>query len=493
MASEAKYLETVEDKKTKELLCELCRQFYHLGWVTGTGGSISIKNSQNKIFMSPSSVQKERMQPPDIYVMDADGVVIQEGVNPDGIKLKLSQCHPLFMSAYLHRNSGAVIHTHSVHAVMVSLLFEKEFRCTHLEMIKGLEHHGYLDELVIPIIDNTPHEEDLKDSLTQALLAYPRANAVIVRRHGVYVWGRDWRHAKAQCECLDYLMQVAVQMRQIGLDPTDPTSIKAWNASDEKHDCHVCTYEKKVDAIVMDVEGTATPIDFVHTTMFGYIKENLHAYLESTWASQDTQDDVKVLRELAEQDAKEGKEGVVLIPSAGSDAEILAAVENNVRWQMGSDRKSLPLKQLQGHMWKSAFENGQLAGELYEDVKPCIDSWKRRGYQLYVYSSGSIFAQKLLFGHARTLSGVESLLPQFSGHFDLTTGSKREADSYRKIALKLNLPPSRVLFLTDIFAEAQAAAEAGMRTVLLVRPGNAELPPQAAAFETVTSFADLRL
>ena len=120
------------------------------------------------------------------------------------------------MSAYMHRHAGAVIHTHSIHAVLVSLLCGTEFRATHMEMIKGIEHHGYLSELVVPIIDNTPQEEDLRDSLTAALLKYPKANAVIVRRHGIYVWGRDWRHAKAQCECLDYVMQLAVEMRKLG-------------------------------------------------------------------------------------------------------------------------------------------------------------------------------------------------------------------------------------------------------------------------------------
>lgn len=293
--------------------------------------------------MSPSGVQKERMVPDDIYVMTAAGEVIHEGVNPEGVKLKLSQCHPLFMSAYMHRNSGAVIHTHSIHAVLVSLLCGDEFRATHMEMIKGIEHHGYLSELVIPIIDNTPQEEDLRDSLTAALLKYPKANAVIVRRHGIYVWGRDWRHAKAQCECLDYVMQLAVEMRKLGMDPNDhhaarPLAVehsvysrgccesgadhattvgggkkrKTLNAGN--HDASLASSSSSssssssapIEAIVTDIEGTTTPIDFVKVTMFGYARAHVEAHLRATLHSAQTQADIDGMRTLAGADAIRG-------------------------------------------------------------------------------------------------------------------------------------------------------------------------------------------
>lgn len=129
------------------------------------------------------------------------------------------------MCAYTQRNAGAVIHTHSKAAVMATLLFPgKEFKCTHLEMIKGIKNqklkrnYRYDEELVVPIIENTPFEEDLKDRLAQTIEEYPETCAVLVRRHGVYVWGDTWQQAKTMTECYDYLFDVIVQMKLHGLD-----------------------------------------------------------------------------------------------------------------------------------------------------------------------------------------------------------------------------------------------------------------------------------
>jgi methylthioribulose-1-phosphate dehydratase len=165
------------------------------------------------------------MVPRDIYVLDLEGAVVRAGENPYR-DLRLSQCHPLFMACYKLRDCGAVVHTHSIHAVMVTLLWEHEFKCTHLEMIKGIEGYGYRDMLVVPIIENTPHERDLEKSLAEAIVKYPNATAVLVRRHGMYVWGKDWISAKTQAECYDYLFQCAVQMRQLNLEPADPNANK---------------------------------------------------------------------------------------------------------------------------------------------------------------------------------------------------------------------------------------------------------------------------
>jgi methylthioribulose-1-phosphate dehydratase len=182
---------------------------------------------RDDIYVAPSGVQKERMEPEDMFVIGADG---NERVRP-ARPHKKSQCTPLFLAAYHLRHAGAVIHTHSVHAVMVTLLYEREFRITHQEMIKGVRKtpdswHRYYDTLVVPIIENTAEEADLTDRLSAAIAAYPHAQAVLVRRHGVYVWGKTWAEAKTTCECYDYLFDVAVRMRQLGLDPAavPPTS-----------------------------------------------------------------------------------------------------------------------------------------------------------------------------------------------------------------------------------------------------------------------------
>lgn len=129
------------------------------------------------------------------------------------------------MCAYTQRNAGAVIHTHSKAAVLATLLFPgKEFKCTHLEMIKGIKNqklkrnYRYDEELIVPIIENTPFEEDLKDRLAETIEEYPETSAVLVRRHGVYVWGDSWQQAKTMTECYDYLFDVVVQMKLHGLD-----------------------------------------------------------------------------------------------------------------------------------------------------------------------------------------------------------------------------------------------------------------------------------
>ncbi|XP_004525978.1 probable methylthioribulose-1-phosphate dehydratase [Ceratitis capitata] len=207
----------------RKLIPELCRQFYHLGWVTGTGGGMSIKYN-NEIYIAPSGVQKERMEPEDLFVQDDEGKDIQ--LPPDYKMLTKSQCTPLFMLAYRHRGAQAVIHTHSQHAVMATLMWPGEvFRCTHLEMIKGVydddmkRYLRYDEELVVPIIENTPFERDLAESMYAAMLKYPGCSAVLVRRHGVYVWGKSWEKAKTMSECYDYLFEICVEMKKSGLNP----------------------------------------------------------------------------------------------------------------------------------------------------------------------------------------------------------------------------------------------------------------------------------
>ncbi|XP_042670646.1 methylthioribulose-1-phosphate dehydratase [Centrocercus urophasianus] len=208
----------------RNLIPELCRLFYGLGWVTGTGGGISLKHG-NEIYIAPSGVQKERIQPEDMFVCDMNEQDISGP--PAHKKLKKSQCTPLFMNAYTMRGAGAVIHTHSKAAVMATLLYPgSEFTITHQEMIKGIQkcssggYYRYDDTLVVPIIENTPEEKDLKERMAKAMEEYPDSCAVLVRRHGVYVWGETWEKAKTMCECYDYLFDIAVQMKQHGLDPS---------------------------------------------------------------------------------------------------------------------------------------------------------------------------------------------------------------------------------------------------------------------------------
>ena len=199
---------------------QINKQFYSNEWATGTGGGISIKLG-DEIFVAPSGVQKERIQPEDLFIINIDGDVLSKPEKP----FKMSECTPLFMNAYTDRGAGAVMHSHSPESVMVTMLFEKEFKCTHLEMIKGIrvgsttDAHNYYDDLVIPIIENTAREAQLKERMQAAMKAYPKSNAVLVRRHGVYIWGPTWEKAKGMSECYHYLFKLCIQMKQLGIDP----------------------------------------------------------------------------------------------------------------------------------------------------------------------------------------------------------------------------------------------------------------------------------
>lgn len=200
------------EENIRELVCQLCRQFYDLGWVSGTGGGISIREGE-RIYMAPSGIQKERIEPEDLYVLDREGNVLEE---PQG-DYCISACKPLFMNAYRLRDAGAVLHNHSLNAMLATLISGLTFRVTGLEMMKGIEGIGIYDTLEVPIIENTPHESQLADAMAEAIQEFPRTQAVLVKGHGVYVWGRDWKQAKAQAECYDYLFAAAVQMRRLGL------------------------------------------------------------------------------------------------------------------------------------------------------------------------------------------------------------------------------------------------------------------------------------
>ncbi|HVR40859.1 MAG TPA: methylthioribulose 1-phosphate dehydratase [Thermoanaerobaculia bacterium] len=203
----------MEPDEIPALICDLASSFYDLGWVSGTGGGICIR-SGDRVVVAPSAVQKERMRPEQMFTIGLDGAVLSR---PDDPSLRPSECSSLFLKAINLRGAGAVIHSHSIYAVLATLAFENEFAISHLEMIKGIAGMGYHDRLVVPIIDNTAHECDLADSLEAAILAYPATHAVLVRRHGVYIWGDDWVSAKTQAECYDYLFRAGVEMRRMGI------------------------------------------------------------------------------------------------------------------------------------------------------------------------------------------------------------------------------------------------------------------------------------
>ncbi|KAI9503772.1 Methylthioribulose-1-phosphate dehydratase [Coemansia spiralis] len=201
------------------LIPELCRQFYDLGWVTGTGGGISIRDG-DKVYIAPSGVQKERIRAEDLFVLVLQTREVLRSPQPP---IKPSACTPLFYNAYTMRGAGACIHTHSQNAVLVTMLYDREFTISHQEMIKGIRRGAtslrFFDTLCVPIVENTAEEENLTNRMARAMEKYPETCAVLVRRHGVYVWGETWEKAKTMAECYDYLFELAVKMKQLGIDP----------------------------------------------------------------------------------------------------------------------------------------------------------------------------------------------------------------------------------------------------------------------------------
>ncbi|KAL9275280.1 putative bifunctional methylthioribulose-1-phosphate dehydratase/enolase-phosphatase E1 1 [Drosera capensis] len=502
----ASYLESKAVRETKGLISELCRQFYHLGWVGGTGGSITIKvhdedvtKSQQLIVMSPSGVQKERMISEDMYILSPEGTIISAPCpKPYPHKPpKCSDCAPLFLKAYQMCNAGAVIHSHGMESCVVTMINpgSKEFRITHMEMIKGIQGHGYYDELVVPIIENTAHERELTDSLAAAIEAYPKTTAVLVRNHGIYVWGDSWISAKTQAECYHYLFDAAIKLHQMGLDWSTPIHgpIKAikgrsrsvTRSSNLRSDINLKPFPRY---IVLDIEGTTTPISFVADVLFPYARDNVGRHLSATYATTETQDDIKLLRAQVQDDLEKGVAGAVLIPpdNAGKE-EIIAALVANVEAMIKADRKITALKQLQGHIWRTGYVNNELKGEVYEDVPEALERWQGSGIKVYIYSSGSRLAQRLIFGN----TNFGDLRKYLSGFFDTTIGNKRESRSYVEITKSLGADhPSEVLFLTDVYQEATAAKAAGLEVIISVRPGNAPLP-ENHGFKSVHSFSEI--
>ncbi len=225
----------------------------------------------------------------------------------------------------------------------------------------------------------------------------------------------------------------------------------------------------------MDIEGTTTPIAFVHQVLFPYARARVHDYLQQHADDPAVRADVALLR--AEYAAESPPPD---LPGWNPEAYVY--------WLMDRDRKSTGLKALQGRIWEDGYRAGELRGkgEVYPDVRPALERWRRSGKTIAIFSSGSIQAQRNLF--ANTTTG--DLSPFLSGYFDTTTGPKREAQSYRRIAATLRQEPRDMLFISDVPAELDAARETGMRTTLCVR-GDLSPEDPDTGHPRIRSFAEL--
>jgi enolase-phosphatase E1 len=214
-----------------------------------------------------------------------------------------------------------------------------------------------------------------------------------------------------------------------------------------------------IRAIVTDIEGTTSSLSFVKDVLFPYARERLPGFVREHGSK-------PPVRELLNQ----------VCEVAGQSLHDEQAITQLCQW-IDEDRKVTPLKALQGLIWEAGYREGDFTGHIYADAAEYLRRWHDAGLKLYVYSSGSVYAQKLLFGH----SDAGDLTPLFSGYFDTQVGAKQDSDSYRKIVTALNLPAEEILFLSDIEAELDAAAAARMATTWLVRDG--ALDKNAAHFQ----------
>lgn len=209
-----------------------------------------------------------------------------------------------------------------------------------------------------------------------------------------------------------------------------------------------------IRAILTDIEGTSSSLSFVHDVLFPYSRSRLADYVRAHRNDTAVRKQIDAVREAS---------------NAGTEEEVISTL---LKW-IDEDRKITPLKTLQGMIWEHGFKNGDFKGHVYDDAARCLRAWHERGLKLFVFSSGSVHAQKLLFGY----SDHGDIASLFSGFFDTTIGAKREPAAYVAIAREIGLPGGEILFLSDIVQELDAARTAGMQTMQVLREG---VTPQAA-------------
>ncbi|CAL5341967.1 unnamed protein product [Camellia sinensis] len=434
------YLDSNPLRETKLFISDLFRQFYSLGWVSGTGGSISIKVHDHPIpkphrllIISPSGVQKERMVPEDMYVVSPIMSILSSPLSkPYPYKPpRCSYCAPLFLKAECYH-----------------YLFDAAIKLYQLGLDWSTPNHG--------LISNS----------RRAFCGHRNVN----------------------------------------------TSVKAGSLKSNKE------IEPLRRCVVLDIEGTTTPISFVSDVLFPYARDNVGRHLDATYDTAETQDDIKLLRsqnfgELSlavfilvgvsescpicfsfavilqvQDDLEQGIAGAVPIPSddAGKE-EIIPALVANVEAMIKADRKITALKQLQGHIWRTGFQNNELEAVVFDDVPEALEKWHALGIKVYIYSSGSRLAQRLIFGN----TNYGDLRKYLCGFFDTIVGNKKETTSYAEISESVGVDrPSEILFVTDVYQEAIAAKAAGLEVIISVRPGNGALP-ENHGFKTVNSFAEI--
>jgi len=276
------------------------------------------------------------------------------------------------------------------------------------------------------------------------------------------------------------------------------SAVKGFNASGDidnavdfqKSETSIPLLPRDAKVLLLDIEGCTTAISFVKDVLFPFALSNLDEYMKklSIKELQDIRsslkEDIKGLEEAhpARKEAETNEKNAGSADDESTQKQLIAIYVNAM---MTSDVKATGLKALQGKIWKDGYATGQLKGHIYADFQPMLEWCKEHNVSVNIYSSGSIGAQKLLFG----CSDRGDLTPYFQSHFDTTSGGKKDATSYTKIAKDLGIDPKEVCFISDSEAELVAARTAGVGfPVMSVRPGNASLTNIGREFPIIFSL-----
>lgn len=455
------------------------------GWCDGTGGNFScvLQRQPLQLLMAPSGVDKGSVAPEALIVVDGGGAVLRgEG--------KASAETQLHLALVERCGAGAVLHTHSQAGTLISQHYAPSsehavayLTLSDLEMLKGLEGiTSHTTTVSIPVLANDQDLHRLRAVAEPQLDQAP--HALLIAGHGLYAWGRDLASAQRHLEILEFLLEQ--RWRQLLLEalgqPRPQTqaglTIHA-QANPAPKPRQGLVRRQGITHVLLDIEGTTCPVSFVSGTLFPYAAAQFEGFLESHRHDAAVQALVEEVETAWRDD---------IDPEAQQLREHnTAGVVTYLQWLIDCDRKLTPLKDLQGLVWDQGYRSGALTGPLFSDVPGALRSWHASGLILAVYSSGSVAAQQLIYGH----SNAGDLRPLFSHWFDTRIGPKQAAESYTRIASELNVEPEQVLFISDALTECQAASDAGMQVVFSDREGNPGHDP--GPFERIQSFDTLVL
>ena len=429
------------------------------GWCEGTGGNFScvLQRQPLQLLMAPSGVAKGSVAAEKLIVVDAAGQV-QRGQG------KASAETLLHLEIVEQTGAGAVLHTHSQAATLLSQRLGQrqpaELLLSDLEMLKGLAGIStHATTVALPVL---PNDQDLaRLSAAARPLLSQAPQGLLIAGHGLYAWGQDLSSAQRHLEILEFLLEQ--RWRQLLLAPQEltPTEISG------------------VTHLLLDIEGTTCPVSYVSNTLFPYASNSVDQYLQSNGQNAEVKALIEAIGHNWQTDADASAAGLAFNPKA--------EITTYIKWLIKSDRKLTPLKQLQGLIWKQGYAAGELQAPLFEDVPAALQRWWLQGLTLAVYSSGSIGAQQLLYSH----SNAGDIKHFFSHWFDTNIGGKQQAQSYSKIAEKMKVAPGSVLFISDVKAELEAAAAAGMQVLFSYRSDNPQR--DAGGFAKIDRYSLLQI